>query len=256
MSQPPCSPRPARSEKAHRAILAAAIKLVREVGYDAVAMDAIAARAGVGEATLYRRWKAKEALVCEALERIMRSIPVPDTGTIRSDLRALMREQRALYEDRATCGLLSGLVAAMARSERIAAVVRNGFHKARHDVMLEAVQRRFAAGILEERGALGVGRRRHARTANAARSRCPTSAGKGRARRWPPAGRSPPVATFASSRFAPRPTTPGTPSGAPTRLRVGEIRVYYDVTGDTVEVLAIVAKSEAESWLAQFGKAE
>ena len=40
------------------------------------------------------------------------------------------------------------------------------------------------------------------------------------------------------------------------RLRAGEIRVYYDVTGDTVEVLAIVAKSEAESWLAQFGKAE
>ena len=40
------------------------------------------------------------------------------------------------------------------------------------------------------------------------------------------------------------------------RLRVSEIRVYYDVTGDTVEVLAIVAKSEAESWLAQFGKAE
>ena len=40
------------------------------------------------------------------------------------------------------------------------------------------------------------------------------------------------------------------------RLRVGEIRGYYDVTGDTVEVLAIVAKSEAGSWLAQFGKAE
>jgi mRNA interferase RelE/StbE len=40
------------------------------------------------------------------------------------------------------------------------------------------------------------------------------------------------------------------------RLRVGEIRVFYDVTGDTVEVLAIVAKSEAESWLAQFGKPE
>src|SRR5207248_2051304 len=40
------------------------------------------------------------------------------------------------------------------------------------------------------------------------------------------------------------------------RLRVGGIRVFYDVTGDTVEVLAVVAKSEAESWLAQFGKAE
>ena len=40
------------------------------------------------------------------------------------------------------------------------------------------------------------------------------------------------------------------------RLRVGEIRVFYDVTGHTVEVLAIVAKAEAESWLDQFGKLE
>jgi mRNA interferase RelE/StbE len=36
------------------------------------------------------------------------------------------------------------------------------------------------------------------------------------------------------------------------RLRVGEVRVFYDISGTTVEVLAIVAKSEAESWLAQF----
>jgi len=40
------------------------------------------------------------------------------------------------------------------------------------------------------------------------------------------------------------------------RLRVGEARVFYDVAGTTVEVLAIVAKSEAESWLAQFGSRE
>jgi mRNA interferase RelE/StbE len=36
------------------------------------------------------------------------------------------------------------------------------------------------------------------------------------------------------------------------RLRVGEVRVFYDVSGATVEILAIVAKSEAEQWLAQF----
>ena len=40
------------------------------------------------------------------------------------------------------------------------------------------------------------------------------------------------------------------------RLRVGEIRVFYDIAGDTVEILAIVAKSEAEAWLGQFGKPE
>ena len=36
------------------------------------------------------------------------------------------------------------------------------------------------------------------------------------------------------------------------RLRVGDIRVFYDISGATVEILAIVAKSEAETWLAQF----
>jgi len=40
------------------------------------------------------------------------------------------------------------------------------------------------------------------------------------------------------------------------RLRAGDIRVFYDLSGTTVEVLAIVAKSEAESWLAQFGNPE
>jgi mRNA interferase RelE/StbE len=40
------------------------------------------------------------------------------------------------------------------------------------------------------------------------------------------------------------------------RLRVGEVRVFYDVSGATVEVLAIVVKSEADSWLAQFADPE
>ncbi|WP_305322528.1 type II toxin-antitoxin system RelE/ParE family toxin [Bradyrhizobium sp.] len=38
------------------------------------------------------------------------------------------------------------------------------------------------------------------------------------------------------------------------RLRVDEVRIFYDVTETTVEVLAIVAKLEADSWLAQFAK--
>jgi mRNA-degrading endonuclease RelE of RelBE toxin-antitoxin system len=37
------------------------------------------------------------------------------------------------------------------------------------------------------------------------------------------------------------------------RLRVEDCRIFYDISGSTVEVLAIVSKSEAESWLAQFG---
>ena len=38
------------------------------------------------------------------------------------------------------------------------------------------------------------------------------------------------------------------------RLRVEEVRVFYDVSGSAVEILAIVPKPEAESWLAQFGR--
>ena len=40
------------------------------------------------------------------------------------------------------------------------------------------------------------------------------------------------------------------------RLRIDEVRVFYDVSGTTVEILAIVPKSEATSWLAQFGSPE
>jgi mRNA-degrading endonuclease RelE of RelBE toxin-antitoxin system len=40
------------------------------------------------------------------------------------------------------------------------------------------------------------------------------------------------------------------------RLRIGEIRVFYDVSAEAVEVLAIVRKSEAAKWLEQFGKPE
>jgi mRNA interferase RelE/StbE len=40
------------------------------------------------------------------------------------------------------------------------------------------------------------------------------------------------------------------------RLRVGEVRVFYDISGTIVEVLAIVAKSEADSWFAQFADPE
>jgi mRNA interferase RelE/StbE len=40
------------------------------------------------------------------------------------------------------------------------------------------------------------------------------------------------------------------------RLRIGEVRVFYDVSAESVEVLAIVLKSEAAKWLEQFGKPE
>lgn len=68
------------------AILDATITLAAEDGFDALTIDAIAARAGVGRPTIYRRWPSKEALVEAAVTRIIEGLRQPDTGEIRRDL--------------------------------------------------------------------------------------------------------------------------------------------------------------------------
>ena len=130
-----------RSMEAHAAILRAAIALIRDVGYDAVTMECIASCAGVGKATLYRRWEGKELLVAEAIEQIAITLPRPDTGTLREDVRAVMRSTSGMYRDPATRALLSGLVAAIARSEPIAAAVRGGFVAARRAALRVVLER-------------------------------------------------------------------------------------------------------------------
>jgi AcrR family transcriptional regulator len=145
--RPPGRP---RSPEVHDAILDAAIALIREVGYDAVTMDGIAARAGVGKAALYRRWTSKEALVVEALGRLVATMSVPDTGTLADDVRLIMRTHLHMYADPASGLLLSGIVAAMARSKPIARAVRRGFVATRHEALHAALVRGVARGELRD----------------------------------------------------------------------------------------------------------
>jgi AcrR family transcriptional regulator len=151
----PRSPGRPRSEEAHDAILTAAVELIREVGYDAVTMEGIAAKAGVGKATVYRRWKDKETLVIEAIGRIVAAFPVPDTGTLRGDLHALLRILLGMYRDPATGALLSGLVAAIARSERLAAAIRGGFVGTWLETVRAVLERAATRGDLRDGGDLG-----------------------------------------------------------------------------------------------------
>jgi AcrR family transcriptional regulator len=88
---PPRRGRP-RSEKARGAILDASAELLLERGLAAVSMDAVAARAEVSKATIYRWWPTKETLALDALYREWASVPPPeDTGSLRGDLRSLAR---------------------------------------------------------------------------------------------------------------------------------------------------------------------
>lgn len=137
-----------RSETARTAILGAAVALVRESGYDALAIEAVAARAGVGKTTVYRWWPTKELLVAEAIERIVLSIPIPDTGRVEDDVLALMRATTTMYADPGTVTLLPALVAAVARSARVAQAVRSGMVAGWHTAMSTVLRRAVARGEL------------------------------------------------------------------------------------------------------------
>jgi len=80
------------SPERERELFAAVLDLVREVGYDALTMDAIAARTHSSKATLYRQWRSKPELVATALARCERpSIADVDTGSLAEDLRGMAR---------------------------------------------------------------------------------------------------------------------------------------------------------------------
>ena len=81
-----------RSERARRAILDAAAELLLLRGLGAVSMDAVAERAGVSKATIYRWWPSKEMLALDALlDWAAATAPPRDTGSLRGDVLALLR---------------------------------------------------------------------------------------------------------------------------------------------------------------------
>jgi AcrR family transcriptional regulator len=137
-----------RSAAAHGAILAATVALIRESGYDALAIEAIAERAGVAKTTIYRRWATKELLVAEAIERLVLAVPVPDTGSVEQDVLALMSVTRRMYADPGTASLLPALVAAIARSPRVADAIRSGMTAAWSAAMGTVLRRGIARGAL------------------------------------------------------------------------------------------------------------
>src|SRR4028119_1256301 len=72
-------------------IRAAILRLLGEVGYGALTVDAVAAEAGVGKATIYRRWRTKQDLVVDTVSELNRSWTVDvDTGSLEGDLRQLV----------------------------------------------------------------------------------------------------------------------------------------------------------------------
>jgi AcrR family transcriptional regulator len=135
-----------RSERARQAVLAAALSLAAEEGPAGVSMEAISKRAQISKETLYRWWRSKTEVVLDALaEWGQRAIPIPDTGTLRGDLSAFLRDT-ADSADPATVRLLHSLAAAAASDEGAAAQIRDRFLVTRRDALGKILQRAVARG--------------------------------------------------------------------------------------------------------------
>lgn len=114
-----------RDPETDERITKAAAQLLLQRGFDRTTVDDVAARAGVGKATVYRRWPSKEDLAVAAMETLYAAeMPEPDTGSIRSDLAASYRSVLTFVNTPEGAAFLRTSIAESVRDDRIAALHR------------------------------------------------------------------------------------------------------------------------------------
>ncbi|HMR50706.1 MAG TPA: TetR/AcrR family transcriptional regulator [Arachnia sp.] len=127
---------PKRTQHAHRApgrpadatlgplIVDAVLDLLAEAGYARLTLSAVATRAGVSTATVYRRWPTKRELILAVAGQIAAAeAPDADTGSLESDLHELFEQKRRLFSGKVAAALVS-LVGESAHDPDLAAAVR------------------------------------------------------------------------------------------------------------------------------------
>jgi AcrR family transcriptional regulator len=137
-----------REARADRAILAAAVELLAEAGIHRLRMDDVADRAGVGKAAIYRRYRSKGELVGATIAALVSEIAVPDTGSTRRDLQALMRDAVAVYRDPIRAGAMQALIGAMHEHPELAGAIRRDVVEARREALRAVLARGVARGDL------------------------------------------------------------------------------------------------------------
>ena len=136
-----------RNARADQAILDAVIALLGEgLSVDALSMEAVAAKAGVGKATIYRRWPNKEALLIDAIATMKGPLPEPAGESVRDDLVMLiagMRQKRMAQYGRVTACIFPEMV----KSPEMYRVYQ-GVVEPRREVMREVLRRGIRTGEL------------------------------------------------------------------------------------------------------------
>jgi AcrR family transcriptional regulator len=146
-SRGPGRPRDARHDQA---ILDATLAILLEQGYRGVTIEGVAARAGVGRPTIYRRWPSKPAVVVAALVQSNRlALPAPDTGSLRNDLIAVQRHQVERMNSPDARRVTAGLIADLADDPELADTYVSQFLAPRRATVWQVLQRGVDRGELD-----------------------------------------------------------------------------------------------------------
>jgi AcrR family transcriptional regulator len=138
-----------RSAECDRLILDTALAEYAARGLEGMSVDAVAARAGVSKATIYRRYPSKEELVVAAvLVMADETAPKPDTGSLRGDVSASLQNLRALLADPVLGAATRMLVSDVLHHDGLATMHRE-FVRMRREGTFDAFRRAIARGELD-----------------------------------------------------------------------------------------------------------
>jgi len=136
-----------RIERSRRVILEAALEELGLVGYGALRIESVAARAGVGKSTIYRHWSGKLDLVEDAFRTLKAQALVPESGTLRERIIAFLQQVARLVEESTYSACMPALIDAAERDPQVRAF-HCEFSTERRAGLVDVLQDAVAAGDL------------------------------------------------------------------------------------------------------------
>ncbi len=137
-----------RSERADRAIIDAALSVFAESGTEGLCIETVAARAGVGKATIYRRWPGKEDLLLDAIGALQAPLPEPAGRSVREDLVMVLSAMRDAVADPRRVREFALLLGEGAKYPRLMARYVETMLEPRREVIRSVLRRGIATGEL------------------------------------------------------------------------------------------------------------
>ena len=138
-----------RSDRAHQAILESARTHLTNDGFADLRLEHVAALAGVGKATIYRRWPSKEALALDVLMQLAAPhITIDDTGDTRAELLAAVTNAMRAITDTPFGPVIRALLSQIAMNPALGDPFRASVVQARRDEVARVIARGISRGDL------------------------------------------------------------------------------------------------------------